>query len=505
MSHRIFASTRVRPSLLSLALGATLLAAGFPVGLTPVRAQLNLEYLVIDPGAGTGSLGALFQVDTTTGNRTTVSDFGNAAQGPAGVFPVGVATVSSGAAVGAVVIDREAGTAAHGALFVVIGGQGDKASSRTVLSDFGDANQGPLGVNPSGVWVESTGSYLVVDPDAGTGGQGALFRVDSTTGTRTVVSDFGDGAQGPLGDSPAGVMESSGGSLAVVDPGAGTGAQGALFLVDPLTGVRTLLSDFGNAGQGPTGSSPTGVSQDGTTGSFLVVDPDSGTNSQGLLFLVDAVTGTRTIVSDFGNAGQGPTGDSPVGVDGGAFGVIDSQAGTGGRGALFGVDPTTGERVLVSDFGNSLQGPLGVKPSGLALTVTCPATLALKGAPQQEVKLGILYDIRDKVLARTAAGQRYTKLFYAHAVEAAWLMVRHPELRGRARAAVERLLPTLQAMLAGRRAVVSLADVVVIDGLAQAFADKAGAELRADLRAFRTELRQGAVLREFGIGLVPWR
>ncbi|MGH8476923.1 MAG: hypothetical protein ACRER2_14340, partial [Methylococcales bacterium] len=64
---------------------------------------------------------------------------------------------------------------------------------------------------------------LVVDEEAGTGGRGALFRVD-----------------------PAG-------ALLVVDFDAGTGLNGALFRVDPAGGNRTLLSDFGDAGQGPLG------------------------------------------------------------------------------------------------------------------------------------------------------------------------------------------------------------------------------------------------------------
>jgi hypothetical protein len=35
---------------------------------------------------------------------------------------------------------------------------------------------------------------------------------------------------------------------------AGTGGNGALFTVDPATGSRTLLSDLGNGTQGPTGA-----------------------------------------------------------------------------------------------------------------------------------------------------------------------------------------------------------------------------------------------------------
>ena len=40
----------------------------------------------------------------------------------------------------------------------------------------------------------------------------------------------------------------------VIDPSAGTGGNGALFRVDPVSGARTVLSDFGagpNQGVGP--------------------------------------------------------------------------------------------------------------------------------------------------------------------------------------------------------------------------------------------------------------
>ncbi len=50
----------------------------------------------------------------------------------------------------------------------------------------------------------------------------------------------------------------------VIDPEAGTGFQGALFRVDPTTGARTLLSDFG-VGANP-GQDPRGVAVASTTG-----------------------------------------------------------------------------------------------------------------------------------------------------------------------------------------------------------------------------------------------
>jgi hypothetical protein len=58
--------------------------------ILPVQSQtFPGDILVIDPGAGTGGLGALFRVDPITGARTLLSDFGVGAN--QGVFPWGVA------------------------------------------------------------------------------------------------------------------------------------------------------------------------------------------------------------------------------------------------------------------------------------------------------------------------------------------------------------------------------------------------------------------------------
>ena len=485
---------------LVLLLAATLLAAGFPGGLPPAHAQFAAEYfLVIDRSAGTGARGALFQVDPAAGNRTLVSDFGKAAQGPIGTSPAGVVLDTS---VTAVVIDRDAGTGGLGALFRVDLSTG----ARTLVSDFGAAGQGPLGVNPSGVALEDTNLLIVSDPDAGTGGQGAIFRVDGTTGARTLVSDFGAVGQGPTGQSPLGVLAFvPPGGILVTDPEAGTNGQGGLFFVDDATGARTLVSDFGDPGGGPTGNAPSGLTIDITTGTaYLVIDPGAGT--QGQLFRVDDSSGNRSIVSDFGNGAQGPTGAAPVGVDVNGLDpsvvVVDSQAGTGGQGALFLVDPVSGNRAVMSDFGSAAQGPLGVNPVGVAEgPLSCPFTQAMSDAPARDTKMGILHAIRDKVLATSPAGQRYTRLFYAHAMEGAWLVLRNPGLRARTRAMVERFLPALQAMIAGQKVRVSPGDVAAADSLLQAFADKASSTLRADIRAVQAELRRGTLLRDFGVGL----
>jgi hypothetical protein len=92
------------------------------------------------------------------------------------------------------------------------------------------------------------GDILIVDQLGGTNNLGALLLVDPKTGHRTVLSDFGvpQDNQAPLGAAPASIAVGSEGRIFVSDLFAGgPPLSGALFEVDPDTGTRTLLSNFG--------------------------------------------------------------------------------------------------------------------------------------------------------------------------------------------------------------------------------------------------------------------
>jgi Ca2+-binding RTX toxin-like protein len=59
--------------------------------------------------------------------------------------------------------------------------------------------------------------------------------------------------------------------------------------------------------------------------------------------------------------------------------VIDPNAGTNFAGALFGVNPSDGHRIVLSDFGDAAQGLLGVEPVGVSVyTVKCGGLHATK-------------------------------------------------------------------------------------------------------------------------------
>jgi hypothetical protein len=93
------------------------------------------------------------------------------------------------------------------------------------------------------------------------------------------------------------------------------------------------------------------------------------------LFGIDPSTGTRRVISDFLDSSQGPRTDfisNPIAIDHSGnilvVGAITIPGVPGGavRDRLLRVDPLTGARVIVSDFSDPTEGPVG-RLSGLAV------------------------------------------------------------------------------------------------------------------------------------------
>ena len=335
-------------------------------------------------------IGAVLTLDRTTRARTMLSDFTNPAQGPSldpsKATMAGIAFVPGTAAppppppppTGTIL--TFAGQFGHPSLYAV-----DPATGmRTQLSDLTDPSEGQT----LGNWRIASDFGHIVATGLSTTQQddGLLVRIDPSTGQRTVVSDFQNPAQGPIGYTPFGVFVLSSTSYLVTDRGQGGGGNGAaLWGVD--NGVRTKITDFNDPSEGPLGKSPEGVAIDGS-GQMWVVDAEAGTDCTGFgdhcggLFRV-APNGQRTLVSDFGDPAQGPLGDDPVGLvldADGSFLVIDQFAGACGCGELFRVYPATGQRVLLSDFGNAAQGPSGGR-NPTAVAVAADGSILTDGCP----------------------------------------------------------------------------------------------------------------------------
>ena len=341
---------------------------------TAVEVGAAGEILVLDGNRGTEEPGgALFMVDPASGERALVSDFGDPTQGPPGFGPTGLAQES----VGTVLVVDVGQDGTKGVLFRVDLGSGE----RTIVSDFRDDSQGRLVSTPVALALEPGGTALVADEGEGKIPKSGLFRVDLGSGERTVLTDFEVTSQGPAAGPPAGVVVEASGTILMLDTGGGTEFQGALLRVDPVSGQRTPVSDFGDAAQGVLGRGPTGLAVE-PDGKVLVIDPpdapiimaamDPGDDPKQLL-RVDPNTGSRALVSDFGNDSQGALGAHPQGValePDGSILVIDPglpELSITIKGRLFRIDPASGMRTLLSDFGDSDQGPTSQDPVAVAV------------------------------------------------------------------------------------------------------------------------------------------
>jgi hypothetical protein len=304
----------------------------------------------------------IYGIDPTTGQRHAISDLTDPSEGPT-LAPRGRIAINSAGIV--VASGADPSNPDDGLLLLVDPATG----ARTLLSDFADPSYGPTGFDPFGLAFDTTGGLLVTDRGQGGGGNGAaLWRVFAD-GSRVKLTDFNDPTEGPTGRSPEGVAVDGAGRIYVIDGEAGTDCTGfgdhcgGLFRVDP-TGHRTLVSDFGNPAQGPLGDDPVGLALD-RDGSFLVIDDFAGTCGCGELFRVDPTTGARTLVSDYGNPAQGPRGSvAPtavaVALDGSV--LTNGCPGASGHGALCRVDRVTGNRTDVGDLGDPSLGPVVFGP-----------------------------------------------------------------------------------------------------------------------------------------------
>jgi cysteine-rich repeat protein len=287
------------------------------------------EPLVLTPGdylVPDADLDALLVIDSVTGEREVVSSIGRGS-GPNFSFARGVAIVPEGDDI--FVVDFELATIFHvdpgsgnrqvvsnavtgtgpilgqpfdvkiepdgGLLITDIGPAAvvhvdPNNGNRTVVSS-NTVGVGVTLVRPSDIWRESEGDLLLADGDGGA--PDTVIRVTRVNGNRSYVSAPGVVGSGPNFNDLSGVISAIGFPIAVTDAAIDT-----IFLVDPNTGNRSILSDPTTGGGAAIGQFM--AIEPEVSGDYMVIDV--GTRS---LLRVDPVTGFRTAASS-PTVGSGP-------------------------------------------------------------------------------------------------------------------------------------------------------------------------------------------------------
>lgn len=342
----------IRPSRRRLIAGCVALLGGLLLVGSPAQASTveGDDILVTDWGAN-----KLIRVDGTTGVRSVISDFFNPAQGPViapSSLPVSVAIGQgqifvTGPYVGILRVDPRTG-------------------HRILVSDWHQGRDGNFGY---GAAVDAFGRVFVNDEGAFVAP--AVVRVNPRNDTRTTVTLLWDPSQGGGDLSFCGITDfalespqwnpkhpDDAGKGAILIGVNGSCGKLGIFRVNPVTGFRTLLSDFNNPAQGAvvdlSNSGGLAVEHSGA-----ILANSGGSSPRNLLLRIDPISGKRTVVSDFDNPAQGLLGANLAGdglQDCGQIfvGAVDPAT---GKNNLFRVDPRTGKRVLFSNSANPGQGP----------------------------------------------------------------------------------------------------------------------------------------------------
>ena len=210
------------------------------------------------------------------------------------------------------------------------------SGDRTIVSGSG-VGSGTSLRQPRGVAVDGWGQIYVTDADSA---RLQVVRIDPLTGNRTLVSGGGVGV-GDVFAAPFALAFNSQGELYVSDISSGLNA---VFYVDIRTGDRTIVSSA-SVGSGPVFGNPTVMAFDAAD-SLLV-----GDQTLNGVYRVDLSTGDRTLLSG-SNMGSGPVIDTPLGMDVAADGslIVTSLSGglTSSSSFVIEVDPATGNRMTAS-------------------------------------------------------------------------------------------------------------------------------------------------------------
>jgi len=121
----------------------------------------------------------------------------------------------------------------------------------------------------------------------------------------------------------------------------------------------------------------------------------------------------------------------------------------------------------------------------------CPATVALE---REEYNLSLLRKFRDEVLAEDVLGEEYIDLFYHHAPEISWLLLRDAELRSRTSHLLRMLLPQIRSLLEGYEVTFTNETMQEIESLLNQFEGQVSPELRDAIRGIRGDFLNGAIL-----------
>ncbi len=183
--------------------------------------------------------------------------------------------------------------------------------------------------------------------------QGTIFSYNISTGTETVLHNFGSDTDGA--DPRGSLIQANDDLLYGMTNSGGSYGHGILFSYNILTGVETDLHDFGN---GTDGTNPEGSPIQASNGLIYGVVGTGGANGGGILYSYNISTGIYTKLYDFGNGMNvyDPQGSLVQLSDGLLYGISVGGGTNGGYGTIFSYNIITGKDTVLHSFGSGTDG-----------------------------------------------------------------------------------------------------------------------------------------------------
>ncbi|HWP42337.1 MAG TPA: SBBP repeat-containing protein, partial [Blastocatellia bacterium] len=208
------------------------------------------------------------------------------------------------------------------------------------------------------------------------------------------------------------------------------------------------------------------------------------------------------------NSSTGPVADVPVtftvrdrGGQGDVLATAVEMTNSRGRAYYHYLDWVPGEQTIEARA--EVNGAIYTDIARVTWINPCAATAALQGTPGAESRLQAMRGLRDSRLARSRRGREYSRLYYKFSSEAISLMMLNPWMVLRSQGMIERYMPVIRDLAAGKDAVLTEGDLDEIDSFMNEFAASGSAELQQTIRELRRDLRDPRVHSELGISVRP--
>jgi hypothetical protein len=150
-----------------------------------------------------------------------------------------------------------------------------------------------------------------------------------------------------------------------------------------------------------------------------------------------------------------------------------------------------------------INGTIYTDVARVTWTNPCAVTQAVQSTADADATLAEMRSFRDSKLARSKRGREYSRLYYKFSSEAIRLMMFNPMMALRSQEMIERYLPVVRDLAAGRSAILTEGDLKEIDAFMNDFAAGGSAELQQTVKSLSRDLRDPQAHRDLDITITP--